>query len=146
MNIPGLRSSPEKVAGIVYFGRMIDKIRLQATGRLPSGYNLGDSDWSWFDARCTRFLVIDYAALVDRVLRDGTDQEILNWCFETDRRPSEEEIEIWNGFMLTRGWRDDSSEELAAHKRARGFAQRDDIQTWFDFHRADEDIDEPPSP
>jgi hypothetical protein len=26
-------------------------------------------------------------------------------------------------------------------KRARGFAERDDIQTFFDFHKADEETD-----
>jgi len=56
MKVPGLRSDYEKVGGIVFFGRMLDKIRLQAAARLPSGYNLGTADWSHFDSRCTRFL------------------------------------------------------------------------------------------
>src|SRR6185369_14562974 len=129
MRIPGLRMSSEKVGGIVFFGRMLDKIRLHAAGQLPPSYNLGTSDWSWFDARCTRFLGVDYSALVERVLRGGTDDEILEWCFERGRRRSAEDIEIWNGFMLTRGWRDGSSEALAEVKRERGFGHRDDIQT-----------------
>jgi len=77
MKVPGLRSSYEKVASIVFFGRMLDKIRLHAAGKLPPGYNLGVTDWSWFDARCTRFLGVDYPALVARVLRGGTDEEII---------------------------------------------------------------------
>ena len=48
MRVPGLRSSYEKVGGIVFFGRMLDKIRFHAAGRLPPGYNLGTSNWSWF--------------------------------------------------------------------------------------------------
>ncbi len=51
MKVPGLRSSDQKVGGIVFFGRMLDKIRLHAVGQLPPGYNLGASDWSWFDHR-----------------------------------------------------------------------------------------------
>jgi gluconokinase len=35
MNVTGLRSPHDKTGGIVYFGRMIDKIRLHAEGRLP---------------------------------------------------------------------------------------------------------------
>lgn len=143
MKVPGLRSSYEKVGGVVFFGRMLDKMRLHAAGQLPRSYNLGTADWSWFDARCTRFLGIDYSALVERVSRGGTDDEILAWCFEHGRRPDAEEIEVWNGFMLTRGWRDGSSEALAEVKRKRGFASRDDIQTWFDFHRSDEESDDP---
>jgi hypothetical protein len=144
MRVPGLRSSFEKVGGIVYFGRMLDKIRLQAAGRMPAGYNLGTKVWTWFDARCTRFLAVSYEALAERVRAGGTDEVILAWCFEQGRRPSEEEIEIWNEFMTKRGWRDSSSAALAEAKRLRGFAGRDDIQTAFAFHLADESSDEPP--
>lgn len=144
MRVPGLRSSYDRVGGIVFFGRLLDKIRLDAIGRLPIGYNLGTTNWSWFDARCTRFLGVDYPALVERVLQGGTDEEILDWCFQCGRRPSAEDIEIWNNFMMKRGWHDGGSQELAEAKRKRGFAQCDDIQTWFDFHRADEENDETP--
>jgi hypothetical protein len=145
MKVPGLRSPFEKVGRIVYFGRMLDKIRLHAAGRLPDGYNVGTTVWTWFDPRCTRFLAVDYRALAERVLAGGTDEEVLAWCFENGRRPSEEEIEIWNEFMTKRGWRDSSSTALAEAKRLRGFAQRDDIQTAFEFHVADESSDETPA-
>jgi len=138
MKVPGLRSSYEKVGGIVYFGRMLDKIRLKAAGRLPGDYNVGTKVWTWFDARCARFLAVDYEKLAERVLADGTDEEILDWCFEHGRRPGEEDIEIWNQFMTKRGWRDSASALLAEAKRKRGFAHCDDIQTSFDFHLADE--------
>jgi gluconokinase len=145
MKVPGLRSSFEKVGGIVYFGRMLDKIRLHAGGRLPESYNVGMRVWTWFDSRCTRFLAVNYEALAERVLAGGTDEEVLAWCFENGRRPSEEDIEIWNEFMTKRGWRDSSSAALAETKRLRGFAQRDDIQTAFEFHVADESSDETPA-
>jgi hypothetical protein len=134
MKVPGLRSSYEKVGGIVFFGRMLDKIRLHAQGKLPADYNRGPG----FDGRCVRFLHVDYDAVVKRTLQGGTDEEILEWCFQTGRRPGEEDIFVWNGFMTKRGWRDDASEWLKQEKEKRGFAQRDDIQTAFDFHKADE--------
>ena len=145
MKVLGLRSSYEKVGGIVYFGRMLDKIRLHAAGRLPEGYNVGTKVWTWFDARCARFLGVNYEALAERVLAGATDDDSLAWCFEHGRRPSDEEIEIWNEFMTKRGWRDSSSGALAEAKRLRGFALRDDIQTAFEFHLADEASDEPPA-
>jgi len=145
MKVPDLRSSYEKVGGIVFFARMLDKIRLNAAGRLPPGYNLGTADWTSFDARSTRFLGVDYQAVVERTLQSGSDEEILQWCFQHGRRPSEEEIEIWNAFLIKRGWRDAGSAELAEAKRIRGFTDRDDIQTWFDFLRADEETDETPN-
>jgi Domain of unknown function (DUF5069) len=134
MKVPGLRSSYEKVGGIVFFGRMLDKIRLHAQGKLPADYNRGPG----FDGRCVRFLHVDYDALAKRTLQGGTDEEILEWCFQNGRAPGEEDIFIWNGFMAKRGWRDDASEWLKQEKEKRGFAHRDDIQTAFDFHKADE--------
>src|SRR5215475_5740952 len=74
MRVPGLRSSYEKVGGIVYFGRMLDKIRLKAAGKLPEGYNVGTAKFTWFDARCTRFLGIDYDAVKKVTLEGGTDE------------------------------------------------------------------------
>ena len=122
---------------------MLDKIRLHAAGRLPDGYNLGTKVWTWFEARCTRFLGVNYEALAQRALAGGTDEEVLEWCFENGRRPSEEQIEIWNEFMTKRGWHDSSSAAVAEAKRLRGFAHRDDIQMAFEFHLADESSDEP---
>lgn len=138
MQVPGLRSPHEKVGGIVYFGRVLDKIRLQAAGRLPAGYNLGSDDWWFYDARCMRFLGVAYGALRERVLRGDSDEELLDWCFREGRKPNEEEIEIWNAFMAKRGWRDDASGGLEEVKRESGFAERDDIKTWFDLFDADE--------
>lgn len=137
MKIPGLRSDYEKVGGIVYFGRMLDKVRLHAQGRLPADYreNLGVA----FDGRCVRFLRVEYPRLIERVLLGGTDEEVLEWCFANGRRPTEEEILIWNGFMSKRGWRDEASASLEKEKRERGFGSRTDIQTYFDFHKADEE-------
>lgn len=138
MHLPGLRSPHAKVGGIVYFGRMLDKVRLHAAGKLPPGYNLGDDDWWFFDARCTRFVGVDYASLVKRTLRGGTDRAVLQWCFQHGRKPSAEEIEIWNTFMQKRGWNDPSSRGLQAEKKADGFGDHDDIVTWFDLFDADE--------
>ena len=137
MRIPGLRSSYEKVGGLVFFGRMLDKIRLHAQGKLPADYNVGTR----MDARCVRFLHVEHAKLTQRTLQGGTDEEILEWCFEHGRWPNDEEIHVWNAFMSKRGWRDEASEALAEEKKARGFAHRDDIQTFFDFHKADETED-----
>ena len=129
----------KETKGLVYFARMLDKIRLKAKGELPPGYFVGlDPDPTVFDARCTRFLGVNYDELVDRTLKGGSDEQILEWCFENGRRPNEEEIEIFNSFLLKRGWRDASSGDLAEAVKREGLGDRDDIQTWVDFHDADE--------
>lgn len=59
MKIPGLRSSYATVGGLVFFGRMLDKIRLHAQSRLPAHYNRGIG----FDARTCSFLHVAYDEL-----------------------------------------------------------------------------------
>jgi gluconokinase len=81
---------------------------------------------------------VNYDELVQRTLQGGSDEEILQWCFAHGRRPSDEEISIWNAFLRKRGWRDDASEELAESKKEAGFGDRQDIQTWMDLHDAEE--------
>jgi gluconokinase len=139
MNVPGLRSPRDPVGGIVYFGRMLDKIRLHAAGKLPADYhaNLGGG----FDERTVDFLHIGYPALVERVKQGGSDMEILAWSFQAGRKPSEEEIEVWNGFMSKRGWNDEMSPRLQMRLREGGFESRTDIQTFFDFIDLDEGRD-----
>ena len=126
--------------GLIYFARMLDKIRLNAGGRLAPGYFLGVADDpTFFDARCTRFLGINYDELVERTLQGGSDEEILEWCFSRGRKPSEEEIAIWNAFLAKRGWRDEASADLQAAKKRSGLGDRDDIQTWVDLHDVEEE-------
>lgn len=134
MKIPGLRHSAEQVGGLVFFGRMLDKIRLHAAGKLPADYKRGVGT----DSRVCEFLQVEYPALVERTRAGGTDGEILEWCFAEGHRPGKEEILAFNAFLMKRGWRDEWSEQLEQMKRASGFSDRVDIQTFFDFHKADE--------
>ncbi|MDZ4286933.1 MAG: DUF5069 domain-containing protein [Prosthecobacter sp.] len=136
------RSPHDLTRGLIYFARMLDKIRLHAAGRLHPDYQAylgGAKDPTHFDGRCCRFLGVTFAALSDRVLAGGSDEEILNWCYQTGISRSEEEVLIWNSFIRKRGWRDGpSSDELESQKAAAGLAHRTDIQTYFDFHEVDE--------
>lgn len=139
MNVPQLRSPYDKVGGIHYLPRMLDKIRLHAAGQLPTEYhaNLGGG----FDGRVLTFLWIEYPALVERVKQGGNDEEILAWVFAQGRQPSPEEIEIWNDFMRKRGWNDEVSDRLKQRKQEGGLEKRDDIQTMFDYIDLDEGRD-----
>jgi hypothetical protein len=139
MIVPNLRSPYVQVDGIHYFARMLDKIRLHSEGSLPPDFqaNLGTG----FDGRCLSFLRIQYSALVQRVKEGGSDEEILAWALTKGRKPSAEEIEIWNDFMRKRGWNDESSQRLALRKEESGFPDRDDIQTFFDYIDMDEERD-----
>lgn len=131
------RSPADKVGGLVYFGRMLDKIRAHDRGELPADWvpNLGKG----FDGRCVRFLGLPYEDVKSRVLeREGTDEQILQWAFERGRKPNDEEIEIWNDFMRKCGWNDEVTPTLARRKRESGLESRNDIQTMFEYIDVDE--------
>lgn len=115
---------------------MLDKIRLQQQDALPEDYqaNLGKG----FDGRCARFLGVDYSALADRVRGGASEEEAMDWCCKTGRRPGEEEIEIWNTYMRKVGWNDGVTETLERRKREGGMEAREDIQTIFDYIDLDE--------
>ena len=141
MKIPGLRSSYDEVDGIVHFGRMIDKIRLHAAGNLPEEYQpyLGGTNPYAFDGRCCRLLNIDYDALAAEARQGGSDEQLLEWACAQGRKPSEFEIEVWNGFMQKRGWRDKASRSLAQEVKESGITERG-VATFFDLHDAEEGL------
>ena len=138
--VPGLRSPYAKVGRLVYFGRMLDKIRLHATDKLPSqsSANLGDQgDRTVFDARCCRFLGVAFADLTQRALTRGSDEEVLAWAHAKGLPRTDEECEIWNMFISKRGWRDGAAEVLA--KRIKESALESfPILTMFDYLDYDE--------
>jgi hypothetical protein len=137
--IPGLRSPFDQVNGIVYFGRMLDKIRLAAAGKLPEGWQpmRGTTAKGTFDGRCCSFLHIDYAALEAETLKGGSDAALLAWAFANGRQPSEEEIEVWNAFMTKRGWRDAGTQRLTERLAEIGLPPGT-VQTMFEFIDLDE--------
>jgi gluconokinase len=137
--IPGLRSPFDQVKGLVYFGRMLDKIRLMATGKLPEGWRAarGATIKNSFDSRCCNFLRVDYAALEAETLKGGTDEQLLDWAFAHGRRPSEDEIELWNAFMTKRGWRDAGTQRLNERLAEIGLSPGT-VQTMFEFIDLDE--------
>ncbi len=122
------------------FGRILDKIRYFAReGCLPAGYHLGPIEgMRTFDDRVCRFLGVDYEALRARTLEGGTDEEVLEWCFVEGRRPDSEQVEIWNTFMLKRGWRDAASGGLERQKAEAGLGHRADIVVFFDLMDVEE--------
>lgn len=121
-HVPGLRSVYTKVGRLVYFGRMLDKIRLHAAGQLPAAYqaNLGDSQTYVLDGRCCRFLGLRYADLKERTLAGGTDEEILAWARAQGTARTDEDCHIWNRFILKLGWRDERSAVLKQLVEDRG--------------------------
>jgi carbohydrate kinase (thermoresistant glucokinase family) len=154
--VPGLRSPYATVGRLVYFGRMVDKLRLLAAGALPPDYvaNVGDVGApNVFDARCCRFLGVRHADLADRIRSVTTsanavgtvaDLGLLRWAEQAGGfARTDEECEIWNTFMMKRGWRDAVSPLIAQRVREWGADPVFDAEghTMFDVLDLDEGRD-----
>ena len=90
-----------------------------------------------FDARCCRFLGISYEALEGETLKGGSDEALLEWAFKNGRKPSEEDIEIWNAFMTKRGWRDAGTQRLHERLAEIGLPPGT-VETMFEYIDLDE--------
>ena len=134
------RSPFEQVGGMSCFARVVDKIRLFAEGKLHADFhgNLGMT--MGMDGFLCAFLHVDYAELRSRVLEGGTDEEILQWCYERGGRPKPNRIErmIWNEFVRKLGWNDRATPLLEKLKSESGLADRSDIVTMLEFMEVDE--------
>ena len=138
-NVSGLLSPYDQTGGMVYFARMLSKIRLHAKGELPQEYVdfLGPCENS-FDWRCSLFLGVDYDSIVERTLQGGSDEEVLEWAFQHGRGPTVQDIQLWNGFMTKRGWKDEASDRLRFRCEEAGFGPELGIETMFQFLDIDE--------
>ena len=144
-HVPGLRRCNATVGRLVYFGRMLDKIRLHAAGKLPADYvaNLGDSQMFVLDGRCCRFLGVKYGELKERTLATtaaddvgrsasaqamadkkargtASDEELLAWAHAHGTPRTDEECHMWNRLILKLGWRDERSAVLTQRIRDSG--------------------------
>ena len=143
-NVPGLRSPYSKVGRLVFFGRMLDKIRLHAAGKLPADYqaNLGDQNPGVFDARCCLFLHVPYEDIKRRTLEGGSDEAILLWAEEKGGRRSDEDCLVWNAFLMKRGWHDPAANVATLKKRIQDAGlEGQGIETFFDYIDRDEGRD-----
>ncbi len=80
-----------------------------------------------------------YEDVKQRVLAGESDEAVLDWALATGRKPTEEGIETWSGFMMKRGWRDEASDRVAFRLKEAGLEACDkEAVTMFDFIDIDE--------
>ena len=136
MKHPALRSPRDKVGGLVYLGRMIDKIRLHLVGELHDDYreNFGSNDA--LDGCLARFLNLEHSEIVQRTAQGGADKEILKWCFTHGHQPNDMQIRVWNAFAEKLGWRDPATRTVARVNERLGLGG--ELATIFECIDADE--------
>ncbi|MFP4282580.1 MAG: DUF5069 domain-containing protein [Opitutales bacterium] len=138
MHVDGLRSPYEALDGLRYLPRLLDKIRLSASGRLPEDYHplLGRG----FDGRLCAALELDYQALRRTVLDNGLDDAAaLAWIRVQGKWPNAELQFAFNEFLRKRGWQDDLTPQLSRLSEAAGLDDDGSLETSFDLIEADEE-------
>lgn len=126
----------QETKGMLYFARMLDKIRKHTEDNLREDFHghLGVG----LDGRCCSFLRIDYKKLIEETLKGGSDESLLEWCYENGRELDENDILIWNHFLTKLGWNDQVTELVAERKAESGLSDRNDIVTMVEYFEYDE--------
>ena len=131
-------SPKEMTGGLMYFPRMLDKIRLHGCGNLGADYHETFGKQQGGDGMLCNLLRIEHGVLCKRVLEGGSDEEILEWCYATGRRLNEGDIMVWNAFISKLGWNDFAAPFLEHIKEKERIAHRTDVQTIADLIDLDE--------
>lgn len=136
------RSPKVRLGGIAHLARFIDKIRLRHAGQIQD-YNYITTG---FDKYLIEFLRIDAKVFEERVLADGTDEELLAWVHAHGRALSDQEIEQWSEGLLARGPNDDAARQRfqgrlqeIATKRGVSVEALPNAATWVDIIELDEE-------
>lgn len=127
-------------SGMNYFARMLDKIRLYASGELHPDFRANLGLQMGGDGVCCVFLRVPYEEVKERVLAGSTDEEILQWCLERGGRGELTPVDLllWNEFGRKLGWNDRATANLIQLKAESGLSGRDDIMTVFEYCEVDE--------
>jgi gluconokinase len=133
------KSPKETTKGLMYFPRMLDKIRMHLSGELHDDYKENFGAPQTGDSGLCNFLRVHHRDVIERVKQGGTDDEILEWCFEKGRRLNEGDVFIWNAFISKLGWRDRVTPRLEERKKEMGIADRNDVQCISDLIDFDEE-------
>jgi hypothetical protein len=78
---PPFRSPRDRVGGLCYLGRMLDKIRCHLRGELPEEYRPHFGLNSGLDGMLCAMLGVTHADLIERMRDGGNDEELLEWCY-----------------------------------------------------------------
>ena len=126
------RSPRTKLGGFVHLPRLLDKARAVAAGRG------GDFHYNCpFDQKFFEFTGIDHKAFMAELKKGRTDSEMLAFV---RRRSKRKPFEIAGWSALMDRWTPSLPDTRAffndVHRK--NAAQRDDIETWFDWLELDD--------
>ena len=142
--VEGLRSPYDKtVGGLHHLGRMLDKIRLMQSGRLPEDFHRNYGLSVGLDGNLCGFLNVKFEDVAARVAAGGTDEEVAEWIFACGLRPTRTQANVWNEFVRKLGWNDRYESFVTKVKAEAGLATHP-ASTTFDLIELSEEREPPP--
>src|SRR5207302_473458 len=112
--------------------------RMDQRGELHEDYRENCGALKAADGVCCNCLRAHHRDLIGRIKKGGSDEEILESCFEKGRRLNDGDLFVWTGFASKLGWRDSVTPRLEQRKKEMGIADRNDIQCIPDLIDFDE--------
>jgi len=73
------------------------------------------------------FLGVGFSEVLQKVSEGMSDNELVEWCFDSGLRPNPVQKRIWNAFSERFGWRDRAAPLVEQVKTEDGMADRNDI-------------------
>jgi hypothetical protein len=126
---------------MAHLPRLIDKIRLRNAGHIQD-YNYITTG---FDKHLLDLLQIKGEDLERRVLRGGTDEELLTWVRANGRSLTAEELHAWNDRIFSGGPKDEAARQRFQARLAEVAAKRrisvdtlPGVAAWSDVIELDE--------
>jgi hypothetical protein len=125
------------MAGWMHLPRLIDKVRLQQAGQLPTDYEPHYLR-KGFDAKWLELANVtddDFVAIVKASVTDG---EVCDWVLKNVKNPVGDK-DRFREFLLNYGREcDELRAKLAQRKKESEIGDREDIQCFVDYIDADE--------
>jgi hypothetical protein len=129
------------LGGMAHLARFIDKVRLRHAGRIQD-YNYITTG---FDKYLLDFLQVKPEEFEQRILRGGTDAELLEWVRSHGRSLSANDIQQWTDGVLSSGPKDEGARQRFQTRDADVAAKRGvpvetlpSVTTWTDVIELDE--------
>ena len=100
-----LRSPYDKIGGLVYFARLLDRVRSLARGEVPS--ECIENFEKDFDQECATFLRVTYELLVKYVNEGLSPRDFAVVFRDETTDPLKVRFTCGNEFVRKRGWNDE---------------------------------------
>ena len=134
------RSGREKLGGIVFLPRSIDKVRAHLAGTAGE-YNA----LRGLSSRLFNLFGVTAEQFMEAVKQTPTDDGVLRWLQQNaPKKPTQQEIEAYNQDVLSAGpANDEAMARFRANLEKLGFGHRSDVKTHVDAEDLDEGRDVP---